>query len=69
MVNNGTLTFEQSFHDDLSVASVQGTGTLVKQGATILGIYGANTYTGDTIIQEGSLDLMGAGSLSSSAIH
>ncbi|MXQ13495.1 autotransporter-associated beta strand repeat-containing protein, partial [Microvirga makkahensis] len=69
VINNGTLTFEQVFNDSLRVASIQGTGTLVKRGTTGLGVYGVNTYTGDTIIQEGSIELMGSGSISSSGIH
>ena len=42
-------------------------GSLTKQGANILTLTGANTYTGNTVISGGTLALSGSGSIASSA--
>lgn len=48
------------------IAANSGTGGLVKEGENILRLSGANTYTGPTIIKEGTLVLTGSISGSSS---
>ena len=45
---------------------ISGDGALTKDGAATLTLTGANTYTGDTIVNDGSLALSGTGSLWSS---
>lgn len=54
VTNNATLSFFRS--DDLTVSNViSGTGGLIKQGAGTLTLSGANTYSGGTQIQTGTV--------------
>ena len=46
-------------------ANLGGTGSLVKQGAGVLELTGANTYSGGTSIQGGTLKVSGSGTLGS----
>ncbi|WP_156076273.1 autotransporter-associated beta strand repeat-containing protein [Erythrobacter colymbi] len=52
--NNANLAFNRS--DDITVSNViSGTGSLVKDGAGILTLTGANSYNGTTIINSGTI--------------
>ena len=58
VVNNGNLAFYRS--DALTITnSISGSGSLMKSGAAILTLSGSNSYTGNTFVNEGSLDLQG----------
>lgn len=46
--------------------TIQGTGSILKEGTGTVTLAGTNSYTGGTIIQEGTLSLSGGSSLSSS---
>jgi autotransporter-associated beta strand protein len=54
-------------HDVAISGTVGGTGDLNKAGSGTLTLAGANTYTGATAIDDGTLALSGAGSLASSS--
>ena len=62
LANNGTLVFNRS---DASTYSgiVSGTGAVTKQGAGVLTLNGANSYSGITTISGGVLALSGTGSI------
>jgi autotransporter-associated beta strand protein len=58
VVNNATLAFNRS--DALTVANeISGSGNLTKTGTGTLTLSGANTYTGDTTANAGTLVLTG----------
>jgi autotransporter-associated beta strand protein len=60
ILNNGGLEFNRS--DDIWVANlISGTGTLTKKGTNMLTIFSANTCTGDTTVNNGTLILQGTG--------
>ena len=62
VTNNGAVIFNRS--NDQSFSNiVSGTGTLEKQGAAILTLSGANTYSGATAVTAGTLQIGGVGSL------
>ncbi|HZX82672.1 MAG TPA: autotransporter-associated beta strand repeat-containing protein, partial [Reyranella sp.] len=66
VTNNGTLKFNRG--DDVTVANaISGTGTLVKAGGTTLTITGNNTYSGETRIDGGTLQV-GSGTLGTGAV-
>lgn len=56
VINNGTLVFSQTITDVVS-AAISGDGSLVQNGPGTLALGGANTYTGDTTVLRGTLDL------------
>jgi autotransporter-associated beta strand protein len=63
ITNNGTLWYQgpslQNFRGTIS-----GTGTLIHNTPYTLSLYGTNTYSGPTIISNGTLKVINAGSLS-----
>ena len=54
--NNGTLVMNNKNAQEF-VGTISGTGDFVKEGAGTLTLNGKNTYTGKTIIKEGTLKL------------
>ncbi|MGD9613688.1 MAG: autotransporter-associated beta strand repeat-containing protein, partial [Kiritimatiellia bacterium] len=63
--NNATLIWHRS--DDVTYAgAISGTGTLEKNGAGILTLSGANTYSGNTTVSAGTL--LVSGSAANSAV-
>ena len=66
VINNGTLAFKRS--DDIAYdLDITGTGTLVKAGAGVLTFGTAQSYTGPTAIEAGTLSLGETGSLAASS--
>ncbi|MGQ5524006.1 autotransporter-associated beta strand repeat-containing protein [Chitinimonas sp. PSY-7] len=66
VTDNGTLAFNRS--DDINfTGNISGTGALTKQGAGVLTLSGTNTYTGDTTISAGSLQVGNGGTTGSLA--
>lgn len=68
IVNNGTvLTFRRS--DAYTFAGViSGSGQVSHLGNSVLTLTGANTYTGQTVINPGTLALSGAGGVAGSSL-
>ena len=60
-LNGAPFTMEQVILHDPDCAGAD--GGLVKRGAGLLTLTGANTYTGTTVVEEGILALSGAGTL------
>ncbi|MCE5302308.1 MAG: autotransporter-associated beta strand repeat-containing protein [Planctomycetaceae bacterium] len=56
VVNNGTLKFDRSNAYGFSNI-ISGSGALIKTGAGKLTLTGANTYSGNTIVQDGTLQM------------
>ncbi len=54
--NNGKLVMKNNY-DQQIVGSISGTGDLVKEGTGTLTLNSKNTYTGKTIIKEGTLKI------------
>ncbi|MFU7529237.1 autotransporter domain-containing protein [Qipengyuania sp. ASV99] len=54
IANNGTLLFDQSAAGTFA-GIISGTGSLAKQGAGRLALTGANSYSGGTIVSDGTL--------------
>jgi autotransporter-associated beta strand protein len=66
VVNNATLVFKRS--DDIAYdLDIAGTGTLVKSGAGVLTFGTAQSYTGPTSIEAGTLSLGETGSVAASS--
>ncbi|MGH8083552.1 MAG: autotransporter-associated beta strand repeat-containing protein [Lysobacter sp.] len=64
-LGNQTLTGNNN-SDSLFAGTINGLGGLNKTGVGVLSLSGANTYTGSTAIQGGTLALNGAGTVASS---
>lgn len=58
--NAVVLTVNNSSDSTYGSATIQGNLSLVKQGAAKLTLSGANTYTGDTLISNGTLTVTGS---------
>lgn len=56
VVDNGALVFSQTITDLVS-APISGAGSLVQNGPGTLALSGANSYTGNTTVLRGTLDL------------
>ena len=56
-LGNEILTIAGGYTTDRFQNTISGTGGLIKNGSGLLGMYGANTYTGETIINGGSIQL------------
>ena len=63
-LGNGNLTVDQAT-SSFFAGSIGGAGGLTKAGAGFLSLTGANTYTGDTTVNAGTLRLGPGGSLAS----
>jgi len=72
ITNNGSLVFNRSNTvtqgTDFSTAGISGTGSLTQNGSGTLILNAANTYTGDTTINAGTLALGSNGSIASSSV-
>jgi autotransporter-associated beta strand protein len=64
--NNSILTIANPLPQTIS-SSISGLGALVKSAAGTLTLAGANTYTGDTLINSGTLAVSGPGAIGNSA--
>jgi autotransporter-associated beta strand protein len=60
ITNNGTLVWASSADQTLS-GDMAGTGSLIKTNSGTLTLVGANTYSGDTTILQGTLDAVSLG--------
>ena len=70
ITNNGTLAFNRTntvTQGTDFASTIGGTGNLTQSGSGTLILSGANTYTGDTRIAAGNLQIASAGSISSSS--
>ncbi|MDD5021287.1 MAG: autotransporter domain-containing protein [Endomicrobiaceae bacterium] len=65
--NNGILQLKDATDSTLD-EDVDGSGVLVKTGAGIVELTGANTYTGQTIITEGALQISDESNIGDNAI-
>jgi autotransporter-associated beta strand protein len=66
VINNSALVFDRS--NDFTVANViSGSGTVTKQGAGNLTLSGANTYTGLTTVNAGTLTISNGSALGTAA--
>ncbi len=65
--NNGILALKDA-NDSTLEEDVYGDGSLVKTGAGIVELTGANTYTGQTIITEGALQISDESNIGDNAI-
>ncbi|HEX3719953.1 MAG TPA: autotransporter-associated beta strand repeat-containing protein [Verrucomicrobiae bacterium] len=65
IVDNGSLVFSQTITNLVS-SPISGTGSLTQDGEGILELNGTNSYSGDTIILQGTLALTGSGALPNS---
>ncbi|MDI9239673.1 autotransporter domain-containing protein [Lysobacter sp. LF1] len=66
VLNAGGGTLDVQTHDTHIDQAITGTGDLTKTGTGTLELAGNNTYTGGTTIDEGTLALVGNGSLANS---
>ena len=67
VIDNGVLTFNRT--DTLGVGNlISGPGSLVQNGAGILALNAADTFTGNTIINSGTLALVEPGSIAASSL-
>jgi len=68
VVNNATLAFNRS--NELSfTGTISGTGGLIEQGADLLTLAGANSYSGLTTISSGTVALSGTGSIGTGGLN
>jgi autotransporter-associated beta strand protein len=63
ITNNGTLAVDYGANNGALANAVSGSGGLTKNGSGILSVSAANTYTGTTNINAGTVQLDGAGTL------
>jgi autotransporter-associated beta strand protein len=67
VLNDAALIFNRS--DNFTVANnISGSGTLTKLGAGVLTLTGTNSYTGNTVITAGSIQINSAGALGGNEI-
>jgi autotransporter-associated beta strand protein len=59
IVDNGTFNYNSSSAQTLSGA-ISGSGVLVKGGSSTLTLSGANTYTSNTVVNAGTLEIVNA---------
>lgn len=67
ITNNGTLAFFRSNNatqgTDFSSSAISGTGSLVQKGPAVLTLNVANTYTGGTVLESGTIAIGHASAL------
>jgi autotransporter-associated beta strand protein/T5SS/PEP-CTERM-associated repeat protein len=69
LTNDGTLIFNLGSGDNTSHSGVfSGSGSLIKQGSGTLTLTGANTYSGTTTVDAGTLQLSNSLALQNSAL-
>lgn len=66
VANGGNLMFSQTT-TSLVPAAISGSGSLTQNGSGVLELSGANTYSGNTMVLQGTLALTNNGSISDSA--
>lgn len=66
VADGGALIFDRSDHV-VFAGAISGIGTVTQQGAGTTALSGNNTYTGATLINGGTLQLMGTGSIAASS--
>ncbi|MDA1044996.1 MAG: autotransporter-associated beta strand repeat-containing protein, partial [Verrucomicrobia bacterium] len=59
IINNGTLVLNRSDPNYVQSAAITGIGTVKKQGSGTNTLSGANTYSGSTIVESGTLRILG----------
>ncbi|WNL46440.1 autotransporter-associated beta strand repeat-containing protein [Dyella sp. BiH032] len=66
VANDGALVFDRS--DNVAFAgAISGTGSVTQQGTGVTALSGAHSYTGATVINGGTLQLLGTGSIAASS--
>ena len=68
ITDNGALVFSQTAAD-LVPAAISGSGSLTQNGSGVLELSGGNTYSGNTVILQGTLALTNSGSISSANVN
>ncbi len=68
-LNGGNLTVGDNFSGFGISGVVSGSGGIIKQGTSELNLNSANTYLGDTIVNEGTLLIRETGSIASTSIE
>ncbi len=66
--NGGDATFNPGAFTNFLFGSLRGPGGLIKSGAGALILSNAATYTGNTLVSAGTLELRGAGGIASSPL-
>ena len=65
-LGSNSLTFGADFASTIA-GTVVGSGSLIKTGMDSASLFGVNTYTGATVVNEGGINLLDSGSIASSS--
>jgi autotransporter-associated beta strand protein len=68
VTNNAALVFNRSNNFSVST-TISGSGTVTKEGDGIMTLLGTNTYTGNTIVNDGTLAVNGTASASAFTVN